>query len=214
MRQFKTFGIAIAMSISCMLQAYADVMLSVDLDAATPGIQAIRDSVAGQSLTATIVLDLTGSTSLSAYQFTLGFDRTELTFVSRTETFPAGFGFVETDTTNPNNLGISGPEGLLFRFGGDTGAGPVAPAGPFVVATATFTVNQPRGDSSDFDIFPLRLETQGDDFLVNGTFATIPTNQLVFNGASIFSAIPEPTSFSLLGLPLLIGGVYRRRRCA
>ncbi len=215
MRQFRMFGIAVAMSIGFAVHGYAELMLGVDLDAATPGIQASRVFASGDTFTANLVLNLTGSTSLSAYQFSIGFDRTEISFVSRTETAPAGFGFVETDTTNPNNLGTPGSEGRLFRFGADTGAGPLAPAGPFVVATATFTVNQAVGGPSDIDIFPIRLDSQGDDFLLNTTFLPLPDTQLVFSGASIaVAAIPEPTSMTLLGLAIASGAFLRRRAVA
>lgn len=207
MRTF-VFFLAGVLTTALSPSMYADVMLSIDYDAVTPGIQNSITVNPGQAVSAGVVLELTGATSLSAYQFTIEFDRDELQFTSRSETPPAGFGFLETDTSNVNNLAI----GQLYRFGADTGNGPTAPAGPFTVAQLQFIALAPIGDLSDFDIRPLRLASQGDDFLVNTTFATIPDSQLIFTGASVVTAIPEPGSlFLLLGAGVATFKSRRRR---
>ncbi len=211
-RFFRILLLVVSFLGSVVERSHAAVVLSVDFDALTSGIQSSLTATSGQTIAADIVLSLTETTSLSAFQFSVMFDRTELTFVSRSESFPAGFGFVETDTTNTNNLGISGTQGLLFRFGGDTGAGPVAPAGPFVVASLAFTASQPTGAATDIDIVPMRLTSEGDDFLVNGTFAVIPTAQLVFNGGSVTAAIPEPSTMGLVMAGFAVASTGIRRR--
>jgi len=189
------------------------IILSVDLDPSTAGIQSNVTAVNGQSITANIVMELTGSSNLSFYQFSLGFDRSELTFNSRTESAPPGFGFVETDTRNLDNLATAAPQGQLYLFGADTGAGPVAPFAPFVVATASFTVNNPSGGLGDIDLFPFKSITAPfeDDFLTNGTFVPVPNGELVFNGGSV-TAIPEPSSIGLVCIGSVLASL-RRRRC-
>jgi hypothetical protein len=216
MKKFSAIGLAILAAYVSPSPSRADIILSVDLDPATPGIQSNGDFAPGQTITADIVMNLSGNSTLSAYQFSLRFDRNELTFVSRSETAPPGFGFFETDASNGNNLATSSDQGLLYRFGADSGAGPIAPAGPFVVASAVFTARNATGGLGDIDIAPGKFEDGLDDFLANGTFLPIPNSQLVFNGASItpVAAIPEPTSLSLIGMTLLIGASFRRQRSA
>jgi hypothetical protein len=191
-------------------QARAAIILSVDFDPLTPGIQSERGVATGETFSADVVMNLTEASTLSAYQFSVQFDRNEIEFVSRSETAPPGFGFFETDSSNVNNLA----NGLLYRFGADSGAGPVAPAGPFVVASLTFRGLAPSGSPTDIDVRPGKFETGLDDFLANGTFLPIPDSQLVFNGGSVTAsaAIPEPTSLGLaLGCSVLASFVFRRR---
>jgi hypothetical protein len=184
------------LSISCLIAGWllasssqAGVILSIDLDPSVSGVQSAGNFAVGQTVNADVVLSLDAAppTSLSTYQFSIQYDRTELEFVSRSESVIPGFGFVETDTSNVNNTSL----GELYLFGADTGVGPTAPSGQFVVASLVFNAIAPSGAAGDIDIRAARLTSQGDDFLVNGTFAVIPVSQLTFNSASV-SGIAVP----------------------
>lgn len=194
-------------------RSQAAIILSVDFDTATPGYQSTRPSATGQTVLASIFMELTGTTTLSAYQFSVLFDKNELSYVanSRSEPVPAGFGFFETDPQNTVDLA----NGVLKFFGADTGAGPdasnVAQRGPYLVATASFLVTTPVGSTSDIDINAARLISEGDDFLLNGSGAVIPTSELIFNGGSI-TPVPEPSSLALLGGCAAVLAMGRRNR--
>jgi len=190
----------------------SDIIISVDMNPVTPGIQSNFEAVAGSigtTFTAGLFMQLTGSTSISVYNFSVEYDRNELTFRSRSET-PANLtGLSELDTTNANNIST----GRLFRFDGGTFAasgGPTAPFGPVKIGEIVFSTSTPSGGASDIDITPGRFEPLFDTFFDNPGAELM--SSVIFNGGSLSVAIPEPASLSLVGIALLASGVYRRRR--
>jgi hypothetical protein len=185
--------------------AFGAIIVSVDLDDATPGIQNNRIFGAGQSVTAGVFMELTSPSNLAIYNFSVRYDTSELTFVSRAE---SAFGVLtETDTTNPVNT----TTGTIFRIDGSTfGPAQTAPFGPTRVATLVFTTTNPTGGINDIDIIA-GLFQSADDLFFDNAFNNVNTT-VTFNGASI-SAVPEPGSVMLLAA----GGAglfWFRRRCS
>ncbi len=184
-----------------------EIIVSVDMDAATPGIQSSFQGTPGSTLTAGLWMQLTAATSIATYNFSVEYDRTELTFQSRSETPGNLTGLSELDTSNPNETAT----GRLRRFDGGTFAsGPVGPFGPVKIGEIVFSTLNPAGGPADFDVTPGRFEPLFDTFFDNG-FAEV-TSLVTFNGGSFsVAAIPEPSSLSLLGLTIF-AGAFRRRR--
>lgn len=193
-----------------MTTGWSAIVISVDMDAATPGIQSNFEGIAGSTLTAGLWMELTDSTSIATYNFSVEYDTTELTFQSRSET-PANLtGLSELDASNPVNTAT----GRLLRFDGTTfGNGPVAPFGPVKIGEIVFSTLTPSGGAADFDVTPGRFEPIFDMFFDNASGDV--TNAVTFNGGSFSAvAVPEPTSISLVGLALFTGAFRRRRAFA
>jgi PEP-CTERM motif len=188
----------------------SEIIISVDMDAATPGIQSFMEGIPGTTITAGLWMQLTGSTSIATYNFSVEYDRSELTFQSRSETPGVLTGLSELDTSNP----VDTSNGRLRRFDGGTFAtGPVAPFGPVRIGEITFSTLAPTGGTGDFDITPGRFEPLFDTFFDNA-FNEV-TNTVTFNpGSFVATAIPEPTSMTLLGLAIASGAFLRRRQAA
>jgi hypothetical protein len=184
----------------------SEIIISVDMDSATPGIQSNFEAMPGTTLTAGLFMQLTGNTSIATYNFSVEYDRTELTFQSRSETPGNLTGLSELDPSNP----VETSNGRLRRFDGGTFAsGPTGPFGPVRIGEISFLITNPVGGPNDFDVTPGRFEPLFDTFFDNG-FNEV-TGLVTFNSGSL-SVIPEPTSLSLVGIALLVGGVSRRRR--
>ena len=62
----------------CALGAEADVIVSIDLDRDTPGIQSVLAATPGQAINAAVVLQLTNSSNLTGYDFSVRFRTDEL----------------------------------------------------------------------------------------------------------------------------------------
>jgi hypothetical protein len=182
------------------------IVLSVDMDLLLPGIQSNIERGAGSTVTAGLLMELTGTTSIATFNYSVQYDFNELVFQSRSETPHTLTGLAELDFSNPNDT----LTGRLRRFDGTTfGNGPVGPFGPVQVAELVFTVpNNPTGGPGDVDIIPGLFEPTFDSFFDNG-FAEV-TGQVSFNGGSVsFAPIPEPTSLLLV---IGLGSVVFARR--
>lgn len=181
------------------------------MDALTPGIQSTFAGQAGATLTAGLWMQLTGTTSLAVYNFSVEYNRNELTFQSRSETPAALTGLSELDSSNGHNIST----GQLYRFDGGTFAatgGPTAPFGPVKVGEVVFSTLNPAGSPGAIDVAPGRFEATFDTFFDN--LGAEVTNLVTFNGGTFVVAIPEPTSLSLLGLSASVCSIFRRRRYA
>jgi hypothetical protein len=206
----KKFVFAMSLLAVCMLGGVARsaIVLSVDMDLATAGIQENLVTSQGSTVTAGLFMELTGTTSVATFNYSVQFDRNELSFVSRRETPDVLTGLVEIDASNPNDLAA----GILRRFDGTTfGNGPVGPFGPVKVGELVFTANTITGGPTDFDILPGRFEPTFDSFFDNG-FAEV-TAQVTFRGGSVsLAVIPEPTSVGLVFIGCAISAFGSRRR--
>lgn len=185
----------------------AGVIISVDWNPSAAGIQSDVSVLAGSNVTADLVLELTGATTLSSYGFSLRFDTNELNFVSRTETPPPGFD--EIDFSNPitENAGSGfapiGDYGELLRFdGGAVGPGIAAP-GQYIISSIMFTAVSPSGTLSDVDVLAGTFETLFDDLFDADGDSLLLAGEVQFHGGSVSlqsgsTAVPEPSTFMLL----------------
>jgi hypothetical protein len=194
----KRLAILLVCVFSACSPCQAAIVYSIDMDPLTAGIQNDVSVNAGDLVTAEIVLELTGSTSLANYSVTLGFDTSELIYVNGSESPPAPLiSFLPLDAITPGE--INGIEaGVLV------GNGPVGPMS-FVIATVTFQAVSPSGNQGDIDL------TLFEDGIFDGSFgndnsALAPT----FNGGSV-SVVPEPTGLCLSACMLLAAASIRRR---
>ncbi len=191
----------------CAPNASAGIVLSVDLDALTTGIQSSRTYAAGEMVQANFVLELTAATRISQYSFSVRFDTSELTFMTRTETPGTIAGWSEI---NPALVG-SGP-GLLFNF---DAFGPtlVGAQGPFVIASATFTAQAPTGTTGELDIEvgPFNPTAGFDGFVDDGNPPMfVPNSEIMYRAASV-NAVPEPSAL-IPSVIALLGCLLQRAR--
>ena len=206
------FRIAFCCVAATCSTTFADVELLVDLDPGTPGIQAEGFYNNGDLVNADLVLNLpnvTATTPLSGYSFTVRFDTSELTFSGRSESpANAGTGWTEFIVGGNNDL----PNGLLFNFDGlaPSGSFITPPTGPFVIGNISFTAVNPTGDGTDPDI-EIGFFDNVTDGLVDDNDTLIPGSQITLGFASV-SAVPEPTGAAGTILAMIAGCVFRRRR--
>jgi len=196
--------------------ASAGIVVSVDWDVTLPGIQSTIAANPGNTVTANIVFEITGTSSISNYEMSTRFSSSRLLFVSRTDSGPlnlpinspvnATFNTQNTMMSTPG-LGVYGVnEGIAGStlLGGPTSADP-----PFLVSSITFTV-LPGADGLVLvpGIFP-----NGLDIFFSNANAVIPLNEFTFNGGSI-TAVPEPSAVALVSFALLVVGfqTYRNRQ--
>ena len=190
---------------------WPDIIVSVDMDPVANGIQSNVSGSIGSEIRAGLWLQLTGTTSISGYNFSVQYDTAELTFQSRTETPSVLTGLSELDFSNPTDSAT----GILRRFDGGTFNPAGGPSGPFSavkIGEIVFLAKSPSGSVSDFDVTPGRFEASADRSFDNN-FSEI-TTLITFNGGSFtpVAVVPEPTSMSLIGLTVLISAFRRRRR--
>ena len=209
MKRLRLFiGAAIA-GLSCASSTNAGIITSIDLDGSMAGVQTTNVYVPGDIITANVLMELSETTSLSSYNFSVRYDPSELMFVSRSETPLQGLS--ELDSTN----GVDMVNGIITRIDGATlGNGPTAPFGPVSVATLTFSVLAPIGGIADIDIETGRFDPEFDFAFDNA--GNEVTGDFTFAGASIQGAVavPEPTSLIILSAAGLGAYGWRRKRKA
>ena len=201
--------------------ASAAIIISVDWNSALAGIQSTIVASPGDNVTANIIFQITGASSISNYEMSTQFSSSRLTFISRmdmgTNVNPGLDKLPPTGNVlnNNQNTGLISPTlGLYgvneFIAGSNLGgAGPTAADPAFSVSAITFRV-EPGLDGVVLTpgIFPNGF----DIFFSNGS-AVIPTGDFTFNSGSI-TAVPEPSAAVLAAMGLLAVGVrgYRNRR--
>ena len=179
----------------------ADMIVSIDFDPITPGIQNSITVMQGQSLSANIVLQYSDAVGLDSYQFSVSFDDNALTGLTVVQFAPSGF---EEYAGNPV---ISGS--VITPFNGasiDVSNGPASIA-PTIVGTLELSAGVGLGD---FFITPY------EDGLFDGSFTNdfmLPPITPQFNfGTVTITAIPEPSAMVLCvwAVPILLSRIPRR----
>ena len=208
MRKFRYLILSAVAMLAIPGRSEAALVLSADFNPVEDGVQSTTEAQIGDRVTVDFLFDLSDTTTLAGWNFSVLFNPENLAFVSRTEVAPSGFGFFESDPTNVNDLS----NGLLHRFGFDAGAGPDAAFGPFKVGSATFDVIGLNPPASGFDVLPGDYDIPGiDDFLGND-FLPIDRSLVSFQGGQLsVAAVPEPSSVAFMGLCGAFGA-YRIRR--
>jgi hypothetical protein len=187
----------------------AALIVSIDFDTATPGIQSTNATpvTVGSSITANLFMDMTAPTTLGIYTYSVSFGN-GLSLTGRTE---SAFGtLVPSDNTNP----INNATGRAFRFdGSDFGVGRTDPLGAFI-GTLTFQV---LGETNT-QILPGLFDpesTGGADSFYNAAGLDI-TNTVGFIGGSVnVTAVPEPSTVLVLGTVaglVCAGRAWKRRK--
>ncbi len=184
--------------------AHADVILSIDLDLSTNGVQNTITATNGGNFQAGIVLEVNGGSTVSGYIFALGFDNPELSIANFTPNLPGGFFSVNTAVTTN-----SSPEGTVTPIEGLTLG---APLSNFTQQIATFTI-QPQNLANDgTDIIAKFISGQGQG-ISNAANNPIPLGVtagdggVFFNGGTInISAVPEPSI--CCSVPFSLGSAF------
>ena len=187
------FRLVLLACLALLTPTHADVVLSIDVDDKTPGIQLDAPFVPGVNLAASLFVTLgDASDQLGNYSFSVRFDQTELTFVDATEVDTSGLGF---DLQFGNAAGLEA--GNIVGSFEAAHLGPGAAAGPlsFQIGTVNFIVNAPTGFAGETDI-EIGLFRAGFDAVNDGAGNMIAP---VFQASSV-SAVPEPSVFALFGL--------------
>ena len=197
----------IAVLLTCTWNtASAGIILSVDLDPDTAGVQSSLSFAPGAMVRANFILEVTAPTRITAYSFSVRFDSTELSFSSRSETSQNIPGWSEL---NPGSASMA--NGLLFNFDASSGSTLAGPQGPFVVGSATFVAIAPLGAAGDRDVEVGPFNpTAGFDGFLNDLIPPgfVPDGDITYTFASV-NAIPEPSA-AVLGLLGLVGCFLRR----
>lgn len=184
----------------CAAPAFAQVILSVDMDTGTPGIQSTRNTLG--PFTAGLVMTV-GPGGVSSYGISVLFDNTELSLVgapASTELQPLGGGGFNF---TPGVASESQALGQVFTFEAATfGLGPVSTS--FTFGTINYTVTALVDDAVP-DI-TLGFYSVGIDGLFdNAGVAVVP----VFADGFV---VPEPSTAALLLCGTLASWMLRRGR--
>ena len=225
--------------LACSAVARGDIVMMIDLDTSTPGIQSSIDVTAGQTITAGLNLQITSSsvTGLGGYSMTVLFDSDKLNlgpntlaipnpnppfgevFVNRRQSPPSGWSTFGDQSDNvEGSLTNTNPElqvfyantGAFFNVSAGAPSGGIGPGTNLQIFEFTIEATQTGTISSDF---------AGDPSVVVSLFKASDgfldaTEQLIplsqLQNVNGPVAIPEPSSLAFLGLGALL--VVRRRR--
>lgn len=202
MRVFKFLLAACAACWSMSTASQASIIVSVDMDLATAGIQNSATAQVGGTYTAGLFMQMTSTgtaTNLGSYNYSVSFVPSSLRMTARTET---AFGSLNPiDNSNP----INNTTGRAFRFDGvDFGNGQLTALGPVQVGTVTFDVIGAGVTQITGGLFETAF-----DLFVAANGVTVVNSDVTFAGGTL-TAVPEPTSVALVGVGL--AGVLMGRR--
>ena len=232
-----------AISLLGSIPAWANVTVSIDLDANTAGIQDNINVVVGDTITGAIVLNVTGDTRFSAYDFILDFEQDTLAYGPNTlmgKAFDPVTGERNVDIdTNRVNLGVSGIISIspvvVFDLGPLTEDTPLTPPVPdmdpiynSITGIAGGTSGERLGTGVFGDVneqiyqFTLTATSVGTSTLsLRGGAPTFLDEDALgavsFLGGTVnITTVPEPTTLVAcsLGLGLVAAGQRRRKRRA
>jgi len=230
-------AVGLMLVVACFAKpADAGINISVDWDATMIGIQSTIAANPGDIITANIIFEITGASSIRNYEMSTRFSSSRLTFLDFTEIdrFPESNRRIDMGpvnlpsrandpTSNIQNTGFTTP--VLGEYGTNNqiagsidppAFGPTSADSAFSVAAVRFRVN-PGADGVVLipGIFP-----NGFDGFVNNAQVAIPdgsqppfVSEITFFSGSI-TAVPEPSAVALFSFALVAVGVrtYRNRR--
>lgn len=187
----------------------AQLVISMDMDTATLGIQSTRIASPGDIFDVELVFDLTGQPAgVASYGVSVQFNNTELMLngsPAATAYLPAGFGFSHFSATGvgAESNDIGGGLGQVSTFEATTfGLGPTS--GTMPVGKISFKVLSPVLFAGA-DVTPGLFNT-GVDGLFDNSSTSI--GAVTFNSGSV---VPEPSALALTTSGLLLAGVLIRR---
>lgn len=202
----RTSGVAVALAglLALATDGSAAVLISVDMDPATVGIQSTRLGSSGDPFTADLVMTV-GAEGVSSYSVSANFDTTELMLdgspAASYPVLPGGLTPVPPAPSEDNALG------RVWSFNGVTfGTGPSLTS--FVFGSIKFKVTTPVTNLSE-DVTPGFFNLPGsiDSMFDNAGNPIVPT----FAGGTV-NVVPEPGSAALLVLGACVSGALIRRR--
>ena len=187
--------------------APAALLVSVDMDTGTPGIQSSISVLPGAAFSVDlwVTVDAAG---LSSFSISSTFDTTELSLNppgGPAASQPALPGGLAPFTPPSENNGL----GQVYSFNGGTfGTGPVSTS--FIFGSISFTAPTPVTNGvDDVSVGYFNLPGAIDDAFNNASVSVAPGT--VFTGGKV-NIVPEPCSAALLILGACVSGALTRRR--
>ncbi len=189
-KRMVTIVCSIASFVLLLPASHADIIYYIDADRDAPGIQGTRTVTSNSTFSVDLLMELVGDSSLDAYRASIEFESTGLAFLSATATPLINY--------SPQVGGLTFDTETIGPFEGASdsiGMGIVAPQGPFVIGTLSFTSLDATGS---FRIDPIEIADLDGSF--DNSFNKLTP---VFNRAIItISAVPEPSTLATLGIAI------------